>query len=142
MLVTRLADNPLIEPKDIVPSRDDYEVVGAFNAGAIRYKDRILLLLRIAERTCSGLAITIPIFSPVITESSITKTRCTLRASHTCESLRALMVSILISILNQQSCPRQNMKHSVSRTPVSAGLTMSFTSHTNWSVNTEYAQAC
>lgn len=50
MLVTRLAENPLIQPKDIPPSRDDYEVVGAFNAGAIRYKGRVLLLLRIAER--------------------------------------------------------------------------------------------
>jgi predicted GH43/DUF377 family glycosyl hydrolase len=50
MLVTRLNENPLIEPKDIRPSRDDYEVVGAFNAGATRYKGRTILLLRIAER--------------------------------------------------------------------------------------------
>ena len=50
MLVERFAENPLIEPKDVNPSRDDYEVVGAFNAGAIRFKDEILLLLRVAER--------------------------------------------------------------------------------------------
>jgi predicted GH43/DUF377 family glycosyl hydrolase len=50
MLVERFSENPLIEPKDIAPSRNDYEVIGAFNAGAIRYKERILLLLRIAER--------------------------------------------------------------------------------------------
>ncbi|RKY06457.1 MAG: glycosidase, partial [Planctomycetota bacterium] len=50
MLVERFTENPLITPSDIVPSRDDYEVVGAFNAGATVFNDEILLLLRVAER--------------------------------------------------------------------------------------------
>jgi predicted GH43/DUF377 family glycosyl hydrolase len=35
---------------NVVPSRSDYQVVGAFNAGATIYNDEILLLLRVAER--------------------------------------------------------------------------------------------
>jgi predicted GH43/DUF377 family glycosyl hydrolase len=50
MLVERCAENPLIVPADVVASRADYEVVGAFNAGAAVYNDEILLLLRVAER--------------------------------------------------------------------------------------------
>ncbi len=50
MLVERFEDNPLITPSDVLPSRSDWEVVGAFNPGAIRFKDEILLLLRVAER--------------------------------------------------------------------------------------------
>lgn len=50
MLVERFKENPLIRPCDVPPSRDDYEVVGAFNPGAIRFGDEILLLLRVAER--------------------------------------------------------------------------------------------
>jgi len=50
MLVERFAENPLITPADVVPSRADYEVVGAFNAAATVYNDEILLLLRVAER--------------------------------------------------------------------------------------------
>jgi predicted GH43/DUF377 family glycosyl hydrolase len=50
MLVERCTENPLIVPADVTPSRPDYEVVGAFNAGATVYNDEILLLLRVAER--------------------------------------------------------------------------------------------
>ncbi len=50
MLVERFAENPLITPADVPPSRDDYEVVGAFNAGAVVYNNKTLLLLRVAER--------------------------------------------------------------------------------------------
>lgn len=50
MLVERFEDNPLIRPQDVVPSRSDYEVVGAFNPGATYYNDETLLLLRVAER--------------------------------------------------------------------------------------------
>ena len=50
MLVERFAENPLITPADVPPSRNGWEVVGAFNPAAIRYKDEILLLMRIAER--------------------------------------------------------------------------------------------
>jgi predicted GH43/DUF377 family glycosyl hydrolase len=50
MLVERFAGNPLILPGDVPPSRDDYEVVGAFNAGATIYNGQVLLLMRVAER--------------------------------------------------------------------------------------------
>ncbi|AQT69235.1 Beta-1,4-mannooligosaccharide phosphorylase [Anaerohalosphaera lusitana] len=50
MLVERFAENPIIRPQDVTPSRDDNEVVGAFNAGATVFRGQILLLLRVAER--------------------------------------------------------------------------------------------
>jgi predicted GH43/DUF377 family glycosyl hydrolase len=48
--VARCPLNPLIRPEDVKPSRPDWEVVGVFNAGAIRHGDAIILLLRVAER--------------------------------------------------------------------------------------------
>ena len=53
MSVFRSPDNPIIQPKDVKPSRSDFEVVGAFNAGVARFKDEIILLLRVAERPIS-----------------------------------------------------------------------------------------
>jgi len=50
MPVERLAENPIIRPQDVPPSRPEYEVVGAFNPAAVIYKDEVLLLLRVAER--------------------------------------------------------------------------------------------
>ncbi len=50
----RFAENPLITPADVIPSRDDFKVVCAFNCGAIRADDEILLLLRVAERPEHG----------------------------------------------------------------------------------------
>ena len=50
MSVERLAENPIIRPQDVPPSRPDWEVVGAFNPGAVIYGDEVLLLLRVAER--------------------------------------------------------------------------------------------
>ncbi len=42
--------NPVVRPADVRPSLDGYRVMGAFNPGAIRFGDEILLLLRVAER--------------------------------------------------------------------------------------------
>lgn len=50
MLVERYKHNPIIKPCDVPPSRDNYEVVGAFNPAATIFNDEILLLLRVAER--------------------------------------------------------------------------------------------
>ena len=50
MKVSRWPDNPIIEPKDVKPSRGDYEVAGVFNAGVTRLGDEVVLLLRVAER--------------------------------------------------------------------------------------------
>jgi predicted GH43/DUF377 family glycosyl hydrolase len=46
--------NPLITPAQVRPSRPDFEVIGAFNAGATRLGDDTLLLVRVAERPCAS----------------------------------------------------------------------------------------
>jgi predicted GH43/DUF377 family glycosyl hydrolase len=51
--IFRSPDNPIIEPKDVKPSRDDFEVIGVFNAGVARFEDEVILLLRVAERPIS-----------------------------------------------------------------------------------------
>lgn len=40
----------LLRPQDVPPSRDDFEVVGVFNPGAVRVGDEVVLLVRVAER--------------------------------------------------------------------------------------------
>jgi predicted GH43/DUF377 family glycosyl hydrolase len=50
MKVFRSPHNPIIEPKDVKPSRDDFEVIGVLNTGVTRFGDEIILLLRVAER--------------------------------------------------------------------------------------------
>lgn len=50
MRVIRSSQNPLIEPKDVKPTRDDFEVIGVFNTGVARLGNEIVLLLRVAER--------------------------------------------------------------------------------------------
>lgn len=52
----RLPENPLVRPTDVVPSSRHMEVVGTFNAGAIRHGDDVVLLLRVAERPRCGVA--------------------------------------------------------------------------------------
>jgi len=49
----RCPDNPLIRPDMVKPSAPGYRVRGTFNAGAVRYRDEIILLLRVAE-TCEA----------------------------------------------------------------------------------------
>jgi predicted GH43/DUF377 family glycosyl hydrolase len=53
MAVFRAAENPIIRPEDIRPSRADFEVIGVFNAAVARYRDEVILLLRVAERPIS-----------------------------------------------------------------------------------------
>jgi len=50
MQVERFAENPIITPSDVKPSMAGYEVVGAFNAGAIKHNGETILLMRVAER--------------------------------------------------------------------------------------------
>ena len=50
MKVFRPPENPVIKPEDVKPSREDFEVIGVFNAGVTRFKEKVLLLLRVAER--------------------------------------------------------------------------------------------
>ncbi len=53
MATIRASENPIIRPRDVRPSRDDFEIVGVFNAGVARYRDEVILLLRVAERPVS-----------------------------------------------------------------------------------------
>ncbi len=50
MAVIRAAENPILRPEDVSPSRQDFEVIGVFNAAVARYRDEVFLLLRVAER--------------------------------------------------------------------------------------------
>ncbi|GAE93900.1 glycoside hydrolase [Gracilibacillus boraciitolerans JCM 21714] len=50
MNIYRYEENPLITPEDVKPHHDDFEVIGAFNAGVTIYKDEVIMLLRVAER--------------------------------------------------------------------------------------------
>jgi predicted GH43/DUF377 family glycosyl hydrolase len=50
MLLTRQFERLLLSPADLEPSRDDFEVVGVFNPGAIVVGDEVVLLVRVAER--------------------------------------------------------------------------------------------
>lgn len=48
--VSRFAGNPLLTPRDLIPSRPDFEVTCVLNPGAFRFEGKIGLLLRVAER--------------------------------------------------------------------------------------------
>ena len=50
MNIYRYKNNPILTPKDVKPHRKDFEVIGAFNAAVARYKNEIIMLLRVAER--------------------------------------------------------------------------------------------
>lgn len=50
MLLTRRFEKLLLLPEDLTPSRDDFEVVGVFNPGAVCVDGEVVLLVRVAER--------------------------------------------------------------------------------------------
>ena len=54
MKVFRSPHNPVIAPKDVTPSRDDFEIIGVLNAGVTRFEDEVILLVRVAERPING----------------------------------------------------------------------------------------
>ncbi|MEI9950576.1 MAG: hypothetical protein WDO74_16770 [Pseudomonadota bacterium] len=64
--VRRFADNPILVPSQIQPSRPDFEVVGVFNPGAIKVGDETTLLLRVAEAPLAVAAdqVAAPIYDP------------------------------------------------------------------------------
>ncbi len=49
-MIQRLYQKCLIRPEDVKPWRDDFEVVGTFNPGAIDLGDQVVLLVRVAQR--------------------------------------------------------------------------------------------
>jgi predicted GH43/DUF377 family glycosyl hydrolase len=48
--IQRVDTRLLLKPDDLPPSDDRFEVVGAFNPGAVRTRDEVVLLVRVAER--------------------------------------------------------------------------------------------
>ena len=64
MTPRRAANNPILTPAMIQPSRPDLDVVGVFNPAAVRHGDEIVLLLRVAEapRTSSPDEVLAPYF--------------------------------------------------------------------------------
>ncbi len=50
MTIKRLSTRLLLRPEDFAASREDLEVVGVFNPGAVRMGDEVILLVRVAER--------------------------------------------------------------------------------------------
>ena len=50
MLLKRHFERLLLSPADLKPLRDDFEVVGVFNPGAIVAGGEVILLVRVAER--------------------------------------------------------------------------------------------
>ena len=50
MAVHRASESPIIRPEDVRPSRQDFEIIGAVNAGVARHQDEVILLLRVGER--------------------------------------------------------------------------------------------
>jgi predicted GH43/DUF377 family glycosyl hydrolase len=49
-MIRRLSTHLLIRPEDVPASREDCEVIGTFNPGAVRYGKDVVLLVRVAER--------------------------------------------------------------------------------------------
>jgi predicted GH43/DUF377 family glycosyl hydrolase len=49
-MVSRVSTHLLLSPDDVPPSRDDWEVIGTFNPGAVRFGDDVIILVRVAER--------------------------------------------------------------------------------------------
>lgn len=49
-MIQRFVQNPILTPRDVIPSRPDMAVECLLNPGAFRFEGRIGLLLRVAER--------------------------------------------------------------------------------------------
>ncbi len=63
-LAKRFKENPLLRPQDIKPSIDGMHVECLLNPGVFRYKEKIWLLCRVAERTMQDKkTIKVPVFN-------------------------------------------------------------------------------
>lgn len=49
-MVSQAPRQLLIRPQDVTPSRDDLEVIGAFNPGVAEHAGEVVLMVRVAER--------------------------------------------------------------------------------------------
>ncbi|QDU98943.1 glycoside hydrolase family 130 protein [Lignipirellula cremea] len=49
-MISRLSETILLRPANLQSLRDDFEIVGVFNPGAVRVNDKTVLLVRVAEK--------------------------------------------------------------------------------------------
>lgn len=64
-MIKRFAQNPILTPRDVIPSQPDMEVTLVLNPGAFRYQGKIGLLLRVAERPVQEEGwVSTPVFDP------------------------------------------------------------------------------
>ncbi|MGA9226458.1 MAG: glycosidase, partial [Mesobacillus sp.] len=73
MNVYRYEENPLVTPMEVKPHREDFEVIGAFNAGITTFNDETIMLLRVAERPISDNPeiVKSPVYNPKTNELEI-----------------------------------------------------------------------
>ncbi|RFZ90727.1 glycosidase [Mucilaginibacter conchicola] len=69
-IAKRFPQNPLLSPKDLVPSADGLLIACLLNPGVFRYEGKIWLLVRVAERPQQN---DIHVSFPILTESGETK---------------------------------------------------------------------
>lgn len=67
-IARRFRQNPILSPKDLVPSREGLEIVCLLNPGVFKFEGKIWLLMRVAERPKQKEGI---ISFPVLTEAGI-----------------------------------------------------------------------
>jgi len=67
-IAQRFRQNPILSPKDLVPSREGLEIVCLLNPGVFRFEGKIWLLIRVAERPKQKEGI---ISFPVLNEAGI-----------------------------------------------------------------------
>jgi beta-1,2-mannobiose phosphorylase / 1,2-beta-oligomannan phosphorylase len=49
-MIKRIDTHLMLRPEDVPPSHPDWEVIGVFNPGVVRYRDETIVLARVAER--------------------------------------------------------------------------------------------
>ena len=49
-MIKRLENRLLLTPNDLTPSAREFRVIGVFNPGAVRYRNKVILLIRVAEK--------------------------------------------------------------------------------------------
>ena len=63
----RAAQNPIVTPAMVPPTRPDLEVVGVFNPAVVQHGPEVILLLRVAEapRDVAAHEVAAPVFNPI-----------------------------------------------------------------------------
>lgn len=65
-MLKRSPANPIVTPEMVRPSRPDFKVDGTFNAGVVRFRDEVVMLLRVAESAagCDPDEVKVPTLEP------------------------------------------------------------------------------